>query len=171
MTRATVANSLRAALIAQESDVIVLPFVTITHPSMADSLHFVSDQADYVRGGRTWVGLPFDIEILTDEESPPVAQIRLPNVDRIIGESILAVGVEPARVMIELLSSEDFDLSLDPRQEVGTAHVHYRAANLFLINVAVNSVEITGTLKSWDYTQEIWPKVSATRDRLPALFR
>ncbi len=171
MTRSTISASLREALVAQDSDVIVLAFLTVTHPELSGPLRFVSDGVDYVRGGETWTGLPFDIKILDDTDSPPKATIEIPNVDRIIGEAVLGMGNEPARIMIELLSSEDFDIEAEPRQEIGTAHVNYRAAGLFLVNVTVDVTKVSGTLKSWDYTQEVVPAISATRDILPGLFR
>lgn len=171
MTRETVAFSLREALTSGNSDVVPLAFLTITHPSLSEAFYFVSDGVDFTRGGVTWTGIPFDITFLSDNERPPISELTIQNVDRVIGERIKAIGIEPCRVKLEILSSADFDETVEPRAEIGTAHVHVLADHLFLVNVHVDVLSITGTLKSWDYTQELYPAYSATKDRLPGLFK
>ena len=171
MTRSTISFPVREDLTSESSGIAILAFLTITHPEIAEPLRFVSDGGDYVRDGVTWTGIPFEFALLTDTDRPPETKIKIQNVDRVIGESIMAMGTEPARVKIELLSSLDFDETVEPRAEIGTAHVEYSASGLMLINISMNALEVSGSLKSWDYTQEIWPMTAATKDRLPALFR
>lgn len=46
----------------------------------------------------------------------------------------------------------------------------YRARHLYLTEVEGNVFTITGTLRSWDYTQETWPGIRATSTRMPGLY-
>lgn len=171
MTRSTVPFSLREALNAEGTESVQLAFVTITHPTLTDPLRFVSDGVDYIRGGVTWTGLWFDVQVLSDDENRPQTKLKIQNVDRAIGQAILSMGADPCRLQLELLSSDDFDLTVSPRTEIGTAHVNYEAKHLYLLNISMNALEVSGTVKGWDYSQEVYPSMAATKDRLPGLFR
>lgn len=171
MTRSSVSFSLREELIGEEGEHVQLAFITITHTTLPEPLRFVSDGVNYVRDGVMWTGIWFDVQILSDNENRPQTKLKIQNVDRQIGEAILAMGSDPCRLQIELLSSEDFDTTVDPRAEVGTAHVNYVAKHLYLLNISMNALEVTATVKGWDYTQEKYPSLAATKDRLPGLFR
>lgn len=169
MSRAT-AIAARAELEREQSPHALLGFMTITHPALAEPLRVVSDVMDYVFGGAHFIGMPFGFQLLTDSEAPPMTQLRLQNVDRRIGQALRAMTGR-ATVQLQLLSSADFDLTQDPRAEIGTAAEIYGFAHFTLRNVSVNAVEVTGEVILQDYSTEPWPHVRATQDRLPGLFR
>lgn len=150
-----------------------LIFVSISHPLLIEPVRVVSDTKDYFWDGYLWTGFPFDIQLLTDDDQPPRAVIEIQNVDRIIGNTIRPLTSAP-RLKIELLHSDDFDLTLDPRMPPGgspTPTVEYSAPNLFLANVKIDAMTVAGDIVGWDFTQRTWPGVRASQNRLPGLFR
>lgn len=169
MSRA-VAVAARADLENPSSAHALLGFLTITHPALAAPLCVVSDVMDYVFGGALFIGLPFGFKLLTDNDTAPVTQLRLQNIDRRIGQALQAMTGR-ATVKLQLLSSADFDLAQNPRVEVGTAAVIYGFAHFTLRDVSVTASEVTGDVILQDYSTEPWPHVRATQDRLPGLFR
>jgi hypothetical protein len=166
----TISTGFRYSTHALHSEVVNLLFLTISHDELEDVLRFVNDTRDYVRGGVTWTGFPFQIELLSDNETPPTATLEIQNVDTIIGETIHGLRSAP-RLKLELLSSEDFNLDVDPRTEIGTAAVEWAGDKLYLTNVKLDALTVSGTLSGWDYMQRTWPGVRATQNRLPGLFR
>lgn len=166
----TLATATRAAIEREASPDALLAFLTITHPALAYPIRVVSDVVDYVWSGLTYTGLPFEISAVTDDESAPSSEIRVQNVDRRIGAALRALP-DRAAVRLDVLSSADFDLSVEPRAEVGTAAPIYGFAYFELVDVTANAVEITGRLFLRDPTQEPWPGIAATQSRLPGLFR
>lgn len=168
MTRST-ALPARDDLESVASPHALLAFLTVDHPRLAEPIRVVSDVFDYEWAGNTYVGLPFEFSILSDNEGPPATQIRMQNVDRRIGAALRTVP-DRATVRVDVLSSADFDLSEDPRLEVGTPAAIYAFRHFELIDVDVNAVEITGRVFLRDYAQEPWGR-SATQSRCPGLFR
>jgi len=144
-------------------------FFTITHPDLETPLYFNSDIVDYVYGGNTFKGTGCGMPLLTDDENPPQAKFTVPNVDRIIGETVLAISDAP-RFSIQVMARSDFDDS-NPRQPVGTPTIEYEADYLYLRNVSCDAWQLTADIVSYDVTTEPWPKIRATPDYLPALFR
>ena len=166
--------SFRKEAEASFSDEVDLCFLTISHPTLADPIRVVWDTKDFVYGGNTFTGFPFDLQIMSDDENPPKAQLTIQNVDSRIGESIRNLSTPP-RLKIELLSSLDFVTTVDPRVEQGGgspgATVVYSADRLFLTNVRVDFLTVTGDIVGWDYLQRVWPGKRAMQSTLPGLFR
>ena len=163
-------SALALDLQSQASTHALLAFMTITHRNLATPIRVVSDPLDFEVDGQVFLGCPFEFQLLNDDENAPMTQVRVQNVDRRIGEAIRTVP-DRARVMLEVRSTADFDLSVTPRSEVGTSSVVYGFRHFDLIDVTVNAVEVTGTLMLRDYSQEPWPGRRATQSRCPALFR
>lgn len=167
----TVPLSFRNAAESQYNDEVDLIFLTITHPLLVPSLRVVWDTKDFVYNGDTYIGFPFDLVLLTDDDnSPPkAAQIQFQNVDSGIGEAIRNLGQAP-RVEINLLHSSDFDLTVIPRTQIGTPSTIPAGKHLFLSNCKVDVLTITGDLTGYDFTQRVWPGQRASASTLPALF-
>lgn len=160
----------RRALEATASPAVLLAFAMVEHPALAQPIRVVSDVLDYLRDGVLWQGVLFRLTLPTDGEEAPSARISLPNVDRRIG---LALRSMPARaqVTLEVCSSADFDLSLDPREPLGPVTPLYPPIRWELVEIEGDAAELSGRLMLRDYAQEPWPRVFATEDRLPGLFR
>jgi Domain of unknown function (DUF1833) len=166
----SVPTSFRNAAEASFSDEVDLVFLTISHGDLATPIRVNWDTKDYIYGGYTFTGFPFEITLLTDEDSPPKAQLSIQNVDSRIGETVRGLTSAP-RLKIELLSSTDFDLTVDPRTEIGSATVVYVADRLWLANVKVDVMIVQGDIVGWDYVQRTWPGPRATQAIFPGLFR
>jgi hypothetical protein len=132
----------------------------------------VADAVDYIWNGETYQGFQFDLQLVSDKESPPRGKLTLQNVDERIGHTVLALN-GPMRVRVDLIAASAFDQTTDPRVplESGDPAPDYTADKLFLTDVTGDVFELSGTLKGWDYIQEIWPGTRATQNRLPGLFR
>lgn len=189
MTR-NVTTSFRRSAEASFADEVDLVFLTISHASLADDIRVVWDTQDYTVDDNIYVGFPFDITILSDDENPPTAQLAIQNVDPRIGDSIRAL-TSPPRIRIDLmytgLSGGTGAIILDESSanildETSTAirdntatfsfgNSIYTADRLFLINITVDIMQITGTLVGWDYLQRVWPGPRAMQSVFPGLFR
>ena len=169
MTR-SIPAPVRASLEAPSSPDAILAFLTITHVNLAEPIRVVSDVIDYVWNGETFIGMPFDVTPVTDEDGPPATDIRIQNTDRRIGEAIRSTP-ERAVVRLDVLSSADFDLSQEPRTATGTPATVYAFQYFELVDVSASVLEITARVFLRDFTQEQWPGYSATESRCPGLFR
>jgi uncharacterized protein DUF1833 len=162
--------SFRKEAEAQFSPEADLCFLTISHGTLADPIRVVWDTKNFIYGGQTFTGFPFDITILSDDDGPPKAQLSVQNIDSRIGETIRALSTPP-RLKIELLSTLDFNIAADPRTPIGTPTVVYSFDKAFLTNCKVDFLAVTGDIVGWDYLQRVWPGRRATQALFPGLFR
>lgn len=171
----TVPAGVRREIDRQESPEFYLTFLTITHRTLIEPIRVVGDPKSFVLKdagaiARTYLPYSFAIQILSDSEGMPEARLTIQNIDRRIGQAIQNAD-EPAKLLIEVCAASEFDLTVDPRVEDTTAEKIYTADQLILHGVEANPMQLTGSIRSWDYTQELWPGMHATQDRFPGLFR
>lgn len=155
---------------SQESGDAYLIFFTLSHPELLEKIQVVTDPKDFVLDSDTFLGFDFNIVLLTDTEDMPTAQVTIQNVDRKVGDALERI-IDPARVKLELIALSEFDTTVDPRTELGVTERIYVADHLFLIDIQVNNLSMTGRLVSWDFSQEPYPGIFATQDRFPGLFK
>lgn len=165
-------TSARRRLESLFTDRAILCFLTISHDSLADPIRVVWDSVDYIYNGYTWTGFPFDITPLSDDDRPPRCQLVIQNVDPRIGDTIMGLTTAP-RLKIEFLESTDFNIIASPRLAVSspTPTVMYSADRLYLTNVQIDALAVTGDIQGWDYGQRVWPGRRARQDFFPGLFR
>ncbi|MEL6170577.1 MAG: DUF1833 family protein [Pseudomonadota bacterium] len=175
MTQRDIPSVLVEALNQPSSSIALLPFLTITHPSLAPTVRVVSDHFDYVFGGNTYAGMPFDARPMTDGENAPFAQLVMQNVNAAVSRA-LETAEERAQVVLTLYASIDFDLTQDPRVPISNAFGQitpgkvYEYAGFELTQIEVTPASITGRVSLPDYGREPWPPIQATEDRYPGLF-
>lgn len=163
---------IRREIEAQESGLFLLALVEITHPDLLAPIRVANDIVDYLLSGNRYVGMPFELDHITDGDRPPSGRLRVQNVDQRIGEWVLSLS-SPPRLRIDIYSGDDFG-ALDEsktRTAIGTPSPFYSARHLRLRNVSVDAVAVSGEIGSWDPGREPWPSIRATKDRLPGLFR
>ena len=148
----------------------ILGFLTITHPNLPDPIRIVSDPRNFVCGGDEYIGCPFEFKTLTENEKASTTELRVQNVDRRIGQAIEKTNTR-AKVTLEVRSTRDFDLSVNPRAEIGVSTVIYGFRQFDLIDITVTAIDVSGTVMLRDYSQEPYPGKRATASRCPALFR
>lgn len=165
-----ISTDFRNNLEASANPDAVLIFATITHATLADPIRIVNDIVDYVWQGKTYTGIPFQIELLTDNDAAPSAKIRIQNVNGVIGQAVLGLKSSP-RIQLDVLASSDFGAAVaNVRTEIGTPTVEYSAPRLRLRNVSGDAMMVEGELWSYDVSREPFPAIRATKERLPALF-
>ena len=141
----------------------------MSHPRLDTPLRVVSDVLDYEWNGALWTAVPFEFSMVTDDDAAPYAQITLQNVDRRIGAALRSI-TERATISIWVLTSADFDLTLDPREPFGTVTPLYHFLNYDLTDVAIDALQVSGRVSLRDYSQEPYPGIRATESRFPGLF-
>jgi hypothetical protein len=166
----SISASFRQSVESRFQQDVDLVFITINHPLLDPPLRFVSDTIDYSWDGEDWTAFPFDIQLMSDDDSAPRAQLEIQNVDSRIGEGIRSLTTPP-RLRIDLLSSADFDLTVRPRMPISVPFVEYTADKLFLINVKIDPMVVTADIVGWDFGQRSWPGIRATKNRLPGVYR
>lgn len=159
----------RTAYDEQESEVFPIVFLTIRHPTLMQPIRVVSDPEYFMLGGHEYIGFTFDITILSDTEAPPISRLSIQNVDRIIGRTVLR-ATDTIRMDMLIINSDQFDLTATPRVPLGDPEYVYRARQLHLTDVDGDTIRLSGTLRTWNYTQETWPAQRATENRTPGLY-
>lgn len=167
----TISTTFRTAAQATNSGDVALLFATISHPDWADDLRFVSDTVDYVWNGKTFLGAMFDVSILSDTDTPPQAKFTFPNVDQSIGELIENTN-SPPTIRLDISLSGFFNLTVTPRVPIGAQPTpEYTATNLWISDVTVDAIQVSGRIVSLDLTREGCTRFRCTKGRTPALFR
>jgi hypothetical protein len=97
----------RKMIVASRTGDGPLVCVTLTHPELAETLYVVNDIQSCVRDGNTFVAYPFRITFPdAREDAMPTATIEIDNVDRAIGEAVLALSSKPD-VTVEVVRVSD----------------------------------------------------------------
>jgi len=138
---------------------------------MSGVVRLVTDGADYVIDGDTYSRSWFELGMVTDSDQAPVAKFKFENINRKV-MNMLAEVDGPAKVQFDVIPSSFFDLSTDPRTVLPTKTVTpiISAKSLYLINVNVDALSVSGTLRSKDYSQEAWPNIRATKELFPGVW-
>lgn len=170
MTQRIIPAATRADLGRESAVDTILAFVLVEHPALAEPMRVVADTMDYLRDGHLWQGVLFGFTLPTDGEEAPSCSLTIPNVDGRIGRALRQL-TDGAQVTLEICSSADFDLSVDPREPLGTVSPVIPPTKWQLVDVGCTAAELTGRLMIRDFSQEPFPNVFATQDRLPGLFR
>lgn len=156
-------------LLNEAAEAALLTFAEIRHPLLAAPMRAVTDHLPYVWQSVQWEPVLFDFEALQDDDRPPEARITLPAIDQRIAQALIALP-GTAQISLWILTSDDFDLSVEPRTQIGEPVPLRSFLNLDLIDVQGTTFTASGRLRVRDYTQEPWPGVRATQSRCPGLF-
>jgi hypothetical protein len=103
----SLAGAFRGELESPLSSEVAVIFITVDHPDLQVPIRINTDIVDYVYGGNTFTGTGI-YRTLSDDEQVPRLQVSFVNVDRTIGQTILALTTPP-RIKLELLAKSDFD--------------------------------------------------------------
>ncbi|BBF93386.1 hypothetical protein [Blastochloris tepida] len=174
----------RIALDASASGDVVLMFAEITARALLTPIRVVSEgpggvstaggtTIGYRLGGVNHVGVPYRVDLLTDDESAPRATIVVPNIDRRIGTAAL-LTTEAPRLDLRMALLSDWALAVDAdnaRSPIATPTVLWQGLHLSLRNVRGSAVQIEADISGLDLTSEPWPAIRTTPDRTPALYR
>lgn len=172
-------TTIRAALEGPRTSEAPLIFLTIEHAALDAAIRIVSDVATtngvpvtYTHRGASFTAMPFDVELLSDDDGAPKGKISVQNVDRAIGEAILALQTR-VTLTIEIVPASEFNLTVSPRVPLVGNHAIpiYRAIGLTLRDVSVDAMGATGEIVSLEDDIEPWPYLRVTQALLPGLYR
>ncbi len=168
-----ISTSLRRALEEPRSAEYVVILIEITHQTLATPIRVANDVVDYVYLGNTFIGFPFEIELVSDSARTPRGSLRIQNVDRRISEAVLELTTPP-QLSIILFAQSDFE-EIEPGGRTrlpptGTEPTpEYQADHLILGTITIDASMVSGEILSFDMSNEPWPAIRATAERLPGL--
>jgi hypothetical protein len=168
---------LRRALEEPRSQEYIVILLRIEHEDLAVPVLVANDVVNYVYQGDTYLGFPFKFELISDSNQVPRGQLAVQNVDERIGEAIINLTTPPRLTILMFASSDFTDLVPaangtfeDTRYQLTEDTTpEYQADHLILANVSGDAMQITGELQSFDMSNEPWPAIRSTADRLPGL--
>lgn len=166
MTR-TVSDNFKKAVFAQETDIVFIVLLTISHPSFTEDVRLASDPNSLlptaqVRGvvsrGQEYIYLPFSITLpVQDDSSISKANISIDNINRDIIAAVRGAN-SAVKVTIEIVLSTDLDtteVSID---------------NFQLDTVTYDAFTVAGDISMEYYDLEPFPAGNFTPSLFPGMF-
>ncbi len=150
-------QSLIDAVYADETDEVFVVLLRITHPALAEPVLLANNTEDVVSNGETFIGFPFDITLFDDNEQTPRAQLEVQNVDRRIGDAVLAL-TSPALMDIMIVLASDPD----------TIELDFKGFELR--EVKGNATSVQASIVGIDLGNWPWPWRRATQAAFPGLY-
>lgn len=169
MSSRSLTTAQRADLEDPTSPNAILGFLTIWHSDLPAPVRIVSDVIDYQIGSDLYTAVPFDVGLFNDDDQMPRLEIVAPNIDRRIGLALERSSI-PAVVGLTVYSSADFDLSASPRTVVSGPTALYTFSGFEGQKATVSASAVSLLVGRPDMTNEPWPYIRATQNRMPGLF-
>lgn len=147
-------------LLDRESGETIIILATITHPSLESPARLALNTPghDIVSNGQTFTATYFDVVLVSDNDGPPVAKIRVPNVNREIGALLDGID-EPPVVRFDVV------LASNPNQ------IERSFTQLKLMSASWDASMVEGELGQTDFANTPYPAMAAIPAYFPALFK
>jgi hypothetical protein len=144
-------------LLTRWRDDVLIYLLTVTHPALP-TIRLARNNQNIISRGETFTAAPFDLKLGNDNDEFPSLSITLPNVDREIGRSLLAIqsGME---VAIEAVFASDPD------------DVWKRYARLELHDVTFGALVLQGTISHRRINHEPFPNRRIIPNKFFAYYR
>lgn len=156
MSRAVSANFWRAARMDQTSEDIHL-LLTLYHKDLITPIRVISDTMPLTSNGLVYEVFPFEFVLPQEDEAVPRGKLRFQNIDRVIGQQILAVKDSiRAKVAVVLRSAPNVE--------------EFSYKYFYVLNCRGNAVQIEADLGSKNFSTLIYPNVRASKANFPGLF-
>lgn len=156
-----ISSEFKAAVIAQETDEVIIVLLTIDHEDIVEPIRVSSDSVDTVSRGNTFIPFPFEIK-LPDSSDGKVSStsISISNVDRRIVMAIreMTTGSVPPTVLIEIVLASDPDV-LEAEFE-----------GFSMTDAKYNKINVQASISQESFYHEPFPKDSFTPANFPGLF-
>jgi hypothetical protein len=151
-------TALQAAYSSETGTAFII-LLTLSHPSIPIPIRVTSDSVITVSRGNTFISYPFMVTLPSDDaDQIPQATLVIDNVDRAIVTSLRQIGMVPANLLIEIVTSNLPDT------------VEFSSGSLTLREVEGDGVSVSGTLKFEEILGEAFPGDSVTPATLPGVF-
>lgn len=145
------------AMMAAQTDAVVLVVVDITHPELAQPLRLVRNTQQIVRNGNVYLPFAFELDLPSDNDDMPQVQFRFDNVEREIVDAIRECPSPPTFTLAVILAS-------NPNYTEAGPYV------MTMVEADYNAREVTGTLAFEDVLNEPYPGLSITPANFPGMF-
>lgn len=149
------------SLLRREAEVPVIMLLTVEHADLSPTIQRYARNTvgdDIVSNGNTFLGVPFDLDFVSDDEDAPVARLTAVNVDRELGIALEGL-VTPAQCKIQVVLASTPDT------------IEREVPLLEMRNCHWDSSILSADLTQAPYAQEPWPKYRVQPRDFPSLFR
>lgn len=154
----TLSASMREAIQAQETGLVVACLLLLEHPSFATPIRVNDSGADITAGGQVYQQFPFTYTLPDEaDDKPPRLQLSVCNVDLTIGTAIRQVSGDPITVTMTLVTPDDPDTA-----QIGPLVFTLR-------ETASDALTVSGTLQFADPLNDQFPADSMSRSILPGI--
>lgn len=133
----TLSSTMKAALLAENTEEAIVVLLKITHASLAAPLYLCSNRVDVVSRSDTYLATGFDVTFPSEsDDRPPHARLSIVNIDRQIVEAARTVAASGVKldVRFEVVTLTDPDT------------VELGPYNFQLSDVRHNKQVVSGTL-------------------------
>ena len=150
----------RQSLTAQETDVVWVALIEISHSTITPSLKFCSpSHTNITHDSSTWIAFPFELTLPDErDDKPPKVTLTVDNVDRQIMAAIRPLQTAPTVALSIVTSADDF-----AAKEIGPL-------TFTLQNISVDAMTIQGTLEYESILSEPYPGTRFDPVKFTALF-
>lgn len=156
----TLPSTFVTAANAQETDLLLLALVTITH-SKITTMRLVNNTQDVTSNGNTFTAYPFEVTIPADVEGqPPKLDVRAFNagLEVVTPARTVAGDRERAKVTLQIASYADPDTIYEEWTDYDAVQAAYD----------LNMIAVSASIESW-LTEE-YPGPSMTPADFPGMF-
>lgn len=151
--------ALKRSMMAAETGTAAVLLLTITHASLAVPIRVTNAGRTVTSRGDDFLHCPFDITLpRASDDAPPTVRLDICGVDRQMIQAVRSIDGERARVALELVHSEDFDVV-----EIGPLEFD-------LLDVTYDALVVSGNIGYEDLLNEKFPKDIFGPTTTPGIF-
>lgn len=140
-------------------DSALLAFATLSHHQLSEPIRVVNNTVDVTFEGHKFVGFPYEMKLLSDGETTPKGTISFQNVDRRIGNTILALR-DRIKLRIQVAFADD----------LGDPWLDYNFMEIS--NVSIEAATISGDVTvGQEFLQDLYPATRSQQAVFPGIYR
>jgi hypothetical protein len=168
---------------ASHSGDVVLMLITITHPSLTQSARYATEYElgvsfangnpiNYKYDGNLFLGVPFSLALLKDDDSATETKLTIRNVRADISNWLRSLN-EPLEFRLQVFLSSQFDdiIDFDNARTIleGKTPVN-DAQDLIMVDIEATLSSISARIMRRDVADDPWPRFYTLQKYLPALY-
>lgn len=154
-----VSGPTRQAAEARNSSEVFIELVTFMYPDLREPLRLANNTQDITSRGDLFIGFPFDdLSPPTDVDGPPEGRLSIQNIDREIGKAIKLMTTPPRVLLEQVMASSPDDVFL-------------KFDYFYMQDISADALTVSGSLRSFNWSQEPWPRTRASQALTPNLYR
>ncbi len=153
----TLSSTAITSIMAENTGEVWLFLLTITHPSITDTLYFVNNNEALTSRGNVYIPFPFTVELPTeDSENLGEVRLKIDNIDRSIVKALRSIDSPPSVTLEVVLASQPDTIEAS-------------FSGMLLRNANWDAPSVTASLKFEDIGAEPM-SLQMTPQRFPGMF-